>query len=131
MNTVDPRAVVLVGCSARKSGVAGTPRDFYTGDLFRASVEWAESWGLRWAALSAGVAPGPYDEGHPARPDLGLTLVRMYEGLATAVDDALTVAADKSAADALDYLCDFLNARDAASETGIAAYDRWAARGRP
>jgi len=56
---VDPRDVVLIGCSASKSGVAGTPRDFYTGDLFQASVKWAGSWGLRWAALSAlhGVVP--------------------------------------------------------------------------
>lgn len=46
-------AMVLIGCSGSKLSSPAPARDFYTGDLFRASVRWAESWGFAWRVLSA------------------------------------------------------------------------------
>jgi hypothetical protein len=49
----DPaHTVALVACSSAKSS-RGPARDLYQGALFKASVRWAESWGLRWMVFSA------------------------------------------------------------------------------
>lgn len=65
---VDSDALVVVACSGKKLDHAAPARELYTGDLFRASVTWARSHGLRWTILSALhgiVGPGqvldPYD----------------------------------------------------------------------
>lgn len=50
----DPEhTLVVVACSAGKAAKPGPARTFYRGELFRLSVEWAESWGFRWMVLSA------------------------------------------------------------------------------
>lgn len=50
----DPdRALVVISCSGRKLDEPAPARELYTGDLFRLSVTWAESWDLRWCVLSA------------------------------------------------------------------------------
>lgn len=61
-------AVVLIACCKRKAAEPRPARELYRGDLFRASVAYAEAAGLPWAVLSAAhriVLPGqivaPYD----------------------------------------------------------------------
>lgn len=45
--------VVLIACSAGKSTAPAPARNLYTGQLFRASVRYADAAGLPWAVLSA------------------------------------------------------------------------------
>lgn len=45
--------IALIACSASKSPAPAPARHLYTGQLFRASVRYAEAAGLPWAVLSA------------------------------------------------------------------------------
>lgn len=45
--------------------------------------------------------------------------------------DAIKVAGEKTAADAVEYLADWMNGRDAPTEESISAFQRWVDRGRP
>src|SRR5688572_8204855 len=97
--------LVVIACSARKLDLAAPARALYTGDLFRASVTWAESWHQPWVVLSAAhgiISPdrvvAPYNARlagrHPHRVSLIVKVARQLRENADRQDarfQALTV----------------------------------------
>lgn len=67
-----PGKIVLIGCSAKKAPFPTYPRFIYEGNLFRLSLEWAESHKHEWVVVSA--FHGLVDQGTVIEPyDLKIT----------------------------------------------------------
>lgn len=59
------------------------------------------------------------------------TFARFLNDALQAMTAAIEIAADKTAADAVEFIADYLNGCDAVAEDGPANYQKWLNRGRP
>jgi hypothetical protein len=88
--------LVVISCSGGKLDSPAPARDLYTGELFRRSVTWAESWDLPWCVCSA--LHGLVDPDATITPyDLRLADVINpdYDHLRFAIGAAITVRAPR------------------------------------
>jgi hypothetical protein len=67
----------------------------------------------------------------PDQIDLVPVLGRSLDRALTAMADAIRIASEKTAADAVEYIADYLNDVDAVTPDGIASFKGWVDRGRP
>lgn len=59
------------------------------------------------------------------------SLVDSLDRTFSAIIDAIHVASEKTAADAIESLCDYMNSADVVEEESVRDYLRWVERGRP